>query len=174
MAGGHHHHHVKDKYRVRGITVAFEVEDVGGHFERFLAECPKMVWEELRYAVNETASGVRYRMRANAPVGPDAPHIAQDIEASKARHKKKTGTVSAVVGYWTPKQAGPNNQSTQAEVALYNEYKPNAQPFMRPAAEAEASEFAGSVRDALKRIAGNFTVGSAPSRSSGGSGTGLV
>lgn len=38
----------------------------------------------------------------------------------------------------------------EADVALFNEYSPNHQPFMRPALQAEASDFRRQLEDSLK------------------------
>lgn len=122
------------------ITVS--LEDVGGAYARFLREAPKVFRQCLIDAVDRTAFAAAQRMRAMAPVGPDAPHIRDFITT------KRRGLV-AQVGYIDATQsAGPNNDATIAEVALYNEYRPNAQPFMRPAAEGESKDFVRRVQAA--------------------------
>jgi hypothetical protein len=142
------------------------LEDVGGSFARFLREAPKVLRQELVYAVNETAQGVDQSMRSKAPVGPDAPHIADDIETLRARATKKS--VTARVGYF----GNGSDDSDQEHIALYNEYKPNTQPFMRPAAEDNAAEFVGSIKDALGRMENGLSR-SIPVPVSGGGGSGL-
>ncbi len=61
--------------------------------------------------------------------------------------------LTAYVGYIDATEAaGPHNTSTQAAVALFNEYKPNQQPFMRPSAEAETPDFVRRATDALGQL----------------------
>jgi hypothetical protein len=121
-------------------TSRIYIEDVDGSFKRFIQKAPKEVRANLQDAVRKTAFGVGQRMRANAPVGPDAPHIRNDIDVQHGRG------LSSKVGYF----GGSDNSSDQAHIALYNEFKPNAQPFMRPAAEDEESSFRQLATAALK------------------------
>jgi len=146
-------------------TTRVFIEDVGGSFAKFLRNAPKIMRAELKYAVNETAQGVESVMRSRAPQGPEAPHIRDDIETQGAAITKKY--VTAKVGYF----GGTGDDGDQEHVALYNEYKPNAQPFMLPAAEDMANDFRDSVKDALQRMENGLARSiSAPIGSGGGSG----
>jgi hypothetical protein len=127
-------------------TITVTLEDVNGSFARFLREAPRVARKEVAFAVQKATFQVAQRMRASAPVGPDAPHIRDAITTTQRGLTGQAGFINAT------EPAGPNNSATQAEVALYNEYTPNKQPFMRPAAEAEASGFVRGVREALGRV----------------------
>lgn len=122
------------------LTNRIYIEDVNGSFAAFIRNAPKEVKANLQHAVRITAFAVGQRMKANAPVGPDAPHIKDDIEVQNGRG------LSSKVGYF----GGNGDDSDQLHIALYNEFKPNAQPFMRPAADDEASEFRQLAEVALK------------------------
>jgi hypothetical protein len=89
------------------------------------------------------------RMKALAPRSDPqfAPHIQDEIEV-------KTRGLTARVGLLDP---GPTG--IEADVALFNEYAPNKQPFMRPAAEAEASEFQRHITRAIQKMEGKLQVG---------------
>jgi hypothetical protein len=143
------------RYRARSTVVG--IEDVGGRLERLFRDGPQVFKEELQHQVRISAVSLGQRMRALAPKGDLAPHIKDDVETSKASIGKKT--VSARVGFITPKRADSRSDTTQAEVALYNEFQPNVQPFMRPAAEAEASEFRQRIIKALQSAERNLSVG---------------
>lgn len=118
------------------------LEDIDGSFGRFFKAAPKEVRELLKGTVKTAAFGLGQRMKAAAPRSdPEfAPHIQDQIDV-KARG------LAARVGLL---DAGPTG--TEADVALFNEYTPNKQPFMRPAAEAEAPEFKRAVQMALKKL----------------------
>lgn len=110
------------------------LEDVGGRFALFVRQGPAVYRKAVLPTVQATAFEVRARMRRGAPVGPDAPHIRDDVEVDVSE-------LTALVGYITKPE--------QAAVALYNEYRPNKQPFMRAALEDEADEFRRAVTKAL-------------------------
>jgi hypothetical protein len=112
------------------------LEDVGGSFKRFLKNAVPTFRKQLAsVAVKGTSQAIKTRMVADAPEGPEAPHLKDAIDI--AQH----GTM-ALIGILDGTQpAAPGSTATMAEVALYNEYSPNHQPFMRPAAEAENSAF---------------------------------
>ncbi len=81
-----------------------------------------------------------------APVGPDAPHI-KDAVTYKQRGQM------ALVGFLDATQpAAPNSEASMADVALFNEYVPNGQPFMRPAAEQEDADFRKRVTQAIQKM----------------------
>jgi hypothetical protein len=122
------------------------IEDVGGSFARFLKQAPKVVKHHVIDAVELTAFSLGKRMEQDAPVGPDAPHI-KDFVTWKRRG------MTAQVGYLDATEAaGPGNTATIAGVALMNEYAPNKQPFMRPAAERESPIFVKRMKNAIKDI----------------------
>lgn len=116
----------------------FEVIDVNGSFKRFLKNAPKEARATLVPAVLVTAHKLEQRMASMAPVGPDAPHIARSITF---KHRGLTAQVGFLKEDFGAEPAADGSTATIAEVALYNEYKPNKQPFMLPAAEAESSDY---------------------------------
>lgn len=123
-----------------------EIEDVGGSFARFLREAPKVVKRCVIDAVELTAFSLDRRIEQDAPVGPVAPHIKDHVTWKRRGMSAQVGFLNAT----TP--AGPNNDSTIAAVAMFNEYMPNEQPFMRPAAEREGPLFVKRMRNALKDV----------------------
>lgn len=119
------------------------LEDTNGSFARFLRDAPKAMRNEIQAAVKTTCFAMQQRMRAQAPVGPDAPHIRDHVTYAVRGLSGRVGFIDAT------EAAGPHNTATLADVALYNEYTPNQQPFMRPAAEAEASDFTRRMKAAI-------------------------
>jgi hypothetical protein len=113
------------------------IEDVGGSFKRFLRQAPKVARAHLAKAVKDTTEAVRDHMARTAPVGPDAPHIAQEQEA-KSRGLRG--------------QAGILDNDHEAHIALFNEYAPNKQPFMMPAAFSQEQPFANRGKAALQAM----------------------
>lgn len=131
-------------------TITVEIDS--RQFERFLRQAPKEARSILSPDVKKTAFIVGQRIKAKAAVGPVAPHIKDDIEVRGANR----GSLIAKVGFW----GGPSGgNATQPEVALYNEYRPNQQPFMRPAADDEANDFGVRITRALKLLERRLTVG---------------
>jgi hypothetical protein len=122
---------------------AIQIEDVGGSFAKFLKNAPKDMRAYLQDAIEKTAFAMAGRMRAGAPVGPDSPHIRDAVTYKRRGLTAQVGFIDAT------EAAGPDNTATLADVALYNEYSPNKQPFMRPAAEAEASDFTRRMKAAV-------------------------
>lgn len=132
-----------------------EVVDVNGSFARFLKNAPKECRERVSAAVLVTAHKLAQRMGSVAPVGPDAPHIANTVTF---KHRGLTATVGYLAEDFGGDEAGDGSTATIAEVALYNEYRPNQQPFMRPSAEAESSDFVRRMAAAvasMERALGN-------------------
>lgn len=113
-----------------------EIEDVGGSFKKFVRNAPKVLRKHLEKSIGSTGPGLAERMKAMAAVGPDAPHMRDAIEV------RQRGAM-AEVGIFDPEQA---------EVALYNEYSPNHQPFMRPAAEQSDKDFVRQATNAVERM----------------------
>ncbi len=124
----------------------FVIEDVGGSFAKFLREAPRVARAHLHDAVEKTALALQQRMRAMAPVGPDAPHIRDAISYLRRGQTAQVGLLEAT------QPAAPGSSATLAEVGLYNEYSPNKQPFMRPAADMEDRAFIRRVTDAVKQM----------------------
>lgn len=135
----------------RGIVL----EDVGGSFARFVKESPRIARSFIHDAVEKSAFAMSRRMAATAPRGPDAPHIQQAIAYKRRGMRAEVGILEDVGSQ--PAAAG--SSATMAEVALYNEYRPNRQPFMMPAAEAEAATFTRRVSDAVKQMERSLTSG---------------
>ncbi len=119
--------------------VTVELIDVDGSFARFLKAAPKEMRAALSEAVGKTTFALAQRMKAQAPIGPDAPHMREAIEAQMPKRNSLMG------------RAGVFDNDTEAHVALYNEYRPNVQPFMRPAARDEDSDFKVRATKALQQ-----------------------
>lgn len=126
-------------------VVSVEMEDVAGGFARLCNAYPKEMRARISVAVLSQVHALAERMMHDAPVGPDAPHIAK---TATFKHNGLRGEAGYIDGHFGEMPAGDDNDATIAEVALYNEYNPNHQPFMRPAAEAEARPFGKRVEDA--------------------------
>ncbi len=124
--------------------ISATVVDVNGSFARFLREAPKVARKQLAAAVAKSTDRLAGRMIGFAPVGPDAPHIRDEIKVIRR----------GLVG-----RAGIFDNDEQAHVALYNEYAPNLQPFMMPAALLEATAFTQTVKDALQMMASDLERG---------------
>lgn len=120
-------------------SIGVELVDVNGSWARFLKAAPKDVRSALSDAVAKTTFAVAQRMKAMAAVGPEAPHMRDAIEAQLPKRNGLSG------------KAGIFDNDTEAHVALYNEYRPNAQPFMRPAARDEDSDFKVRATKALQQ-----------------------
>lgn len=131
-----------------------EVIDVAGSFERFFKLAPKIARAELSdTAVEPTTFSLRGRIAAAAPVGEDAPHIKERVEWKVRGLNGQAGYIDAT------EAAGPGSNASIADVALFNEYRPNRQPFMRPSADAEENAFKARALKALRNIEMKLTVG---------------
>jgi hypothetical protein len=115
-------------------------------FDRFIRRAPAEFRTALSSCVRKAAEDVADRMEAFAPVGPDAPHIRDDIKVRGAKGKQLT----ARIGYFDRTPSGGGGDATQPDVAMFNEYGKNNQAFMRPAANAEADNFAKRAIDAIR------------------------
>lgn len=124
------------------------IEDVDGSFQRFLTNAPKVARALLHDAVEKTAFALRNRMDATAPVGPDAPHIKEALTYKRRGMRAEVGILETE----GVEPAAPGSTASMADVALYNEYRPNAQPFMLPAAEAETADFRKRTTDAIRQL----------------------
>lgn len=134
--------------------VTVTIEDVGGTFKRFVTEAPKLCRKLLGTAVFLTSRRVLTAMEIGAPLGPDGQgatpddHIKYDLEENWA----SSHPLSARVGILKSPE--------QAAVALYNEYAPNKQPFMKIALLSQESSFHREAMAALKSIEAQFANGS--------------
>lgn len=132
-----------------GITV----EDVGGSFAKFTRNAAPTLKKHLGSRIDKTAQAMVQRMKAMAPVGPDAPHIRDAIDYVRIGNMAEIGIIDG------GQQAGPHNLATLADVALYNEYSPNRQPFMRPAAEQTDGDLQRNVTDAIEQMEQELSTG---------------
>jgi hypothetical protein len=123
-------------------------------FDRFIRRAPAEFRVALSGCVRKAAESIADRMEAFAPVGPDAPHIKDSIKVRGAKGKQLT----ARVGYFDRTPSGGGGDATQPDVAMYNEYMPNDQAFMRPAANAEADSFATRAIAAIRQAEGRLRV----------------
>jgi hypothetical protein len=127
--------------RTEKITIA--IEDVNGSFARLLKQAPKEARSFLSQAVATTTTAVAQRMRAHVPV--DEGDLKDAIDTRLPRGTRLVGEA----GVW---------DQEQGEVAIYNEYQPNKQAFMRPAAQDESDAFKQRAIRALKKLEAAFTV----------------
>ena len=105
------------------------IEDVGGSFARFLKQAPKVARAEIAKAVAKTAEHLADEMFDNAPPRSDTPpHVKDAIDYESRGLSGKAGVLAG------SEPAGGTDGTTQGMVALFNEYAPNKQPFMLPAA----------------------------------------
>jgi hypothetical protein len=129
----------------RGSRITIEIEDVNGSFAKMIKAAPKEVRAFLSQAVSTTTVAVKQRMQVLVPVEEG------DLKAAIDTKLPKGNRLMGQAGVFDPEQA---------EVALLNEYRPNTQPFMRPAALDEAEDFKQRAIRALKKaeaaLAGTF------------------
>lgn len=126
--------------------ITIQLEDVNGSFKSFLEKAPREARAALHEVVEKTAFSLQQRMKALAPVGPDAPHIRDAITYVRRGQRAEIGLINAT------EPASPGSNTTLAEVGMYNEYNPNRQPFVRPAAEAENPDFTKRVTVAIQQM----------------------
>ena len=124
--------------RITRYTV--RIEDVGGSFARFVKQAPKEARELCKAAVRTTTFAVLQRMKATAPVGPEAPHMKAALDLKISGLRGRAGILTST------------GEGDDAHVALYNEYLPNKQAFMRPAAMAEKPDFTRRMKEALGQL----------------------
>jgi hypothetical protein len=122
----------------RTDRITIEFEDVNGSFARMIREAPKVAREYLSRAVTDTTLAVRDRMEKLVPVDEGDLYEAIDV-----RVPRKTGLMG---------RAGVFDNPELVSRALFNEYIPNKQPFMRPAAVDEANAFEARARKALQQM----------------------
>jgi hypothetical protein len=73
-------------------------------------------------------------------VAADAPHIKDALDSKVSGLSGRAGILVS------------EGEDGPAHIALYNEYLPNEQAFMRPAAQAEQSEYVRRMKDALGQL----------------------
>jgi hypothetical protein len=130
--------------------VMVNVVDVNKSFARFIQYASRgEARKRLNAPVLLTADALAQRMKATAPVGPDDAHIRDAITFTQRGNSAAVGLLAQDFG---GDSAGDGTGATMAEVALYNEYSPNKQPFMRAAAEADDGPFRRRIEDALQSI----------------------
>jgi hypothetical protein len=136
------------------VKITAELEDVGNTFRTFVTEAPKLTRKLLGTAVFLTSRRVLGSMEAGAPKGPDGQgltpgeHIKFDLDENWSASRP----LSARVGIL--------DDPEQALVALWNEYSPDEQPFMVPAALANEAQFQVEAAAALGRLEKQFAAGS--------------
>jgi hypothetical protein len=101
-------------------------------------EAPKEVRAYLSHAVSTTTVAIGQRMQATVPV--DSGDLKRAIDWKLPRRNGLMGRVGVL------------DDPNQAAIALFNEYRPNRQAFMRPAMEAEAGAFASRCKRALEQV----------------------
>jgi hypothetical protein len=129
-----------------GMTVT--VEDVGGSFAAFKKNAPKEFKSAMSDPVSKTTFAVWQRMRAVAPVGPEAPHMRDALQAKLPKRDALSGFV------------GIFDNDEEAHVALFNEYRPNEQPFMRMSLYEEDALFKARATKALQQAERDLSVSS--------------
>lgn len=135
----------------RNQTV-ISLEDVGGSFRAFLKNAPRETRAYVHDAVEKTAFAMCRRMEHLAPVGPDSPHIKDALTYKRRGQRAEIGLLDAT------QQASPGSSASLADVGLFNEYSPNKQAFMRPAAESENVPFTRRVTAAMQAVEKALTV----------------
>ena len=125
----------------RTEKISITIEDVNGSFARLIKQAPKEARSFLSQAVATTTVAVSQRMRARVPVDEGELKAAIDVRLPKGTR------LAGEAGVFDGEQAG---------VALYNEYQPNVQPFMRPSAQDEAEDFKQRAIKALKKLESAF------------------
>jgi hypothetical protein len=144
----------------RSRQIGVTVED-DGSFKRFIRKAPGEARRAMLQAITSTAGGVKTGVKSRAPVGPDAPHIKDDVDVRIG--KESARTIWAKVGYLSEKPAGGTDpDATQPAVAFWQEYgrgRGSKRPtrFMFPSAEGETgaylSRMVRALRDAERRLA---------------------
>ena len=121
----------------RAFRITTRLEDVNGSFKRMCEQAPREAKALMASAVQVTTFALGQRMKATAPVSDEAPHMRDDISISVRGLNGRAGILKA------------SGEGDSAHIALYNEFLPNKQPFMRPAAIAEKSDFARRAKEAI-------------------------
>lgn len=128
--------------------VTIRIVDVDGSLRKFIRTFPQLTKDECTKAIRTTARRVLQRMEAKVAVGPDAPHLRDDL-SYEVGNKSLFGRIG-ILEDAAQKLAAPGSDATQGEVAIMNEYKPDRQPFMGNSLRAEADAFAALVEKGLQ------------------------
>jgi hypothetical protein len=127
-----------------------EITDVNGSFARFTSQGGKMLRERLSHAIGLTAVALQARAEQEAPYGPEGEgadpsgHIRLELET-----RQRSGALFAEVGVYDP---------LGAEVALFNEYTPDRQPFLRPAAQQVDRLFTQNSQEAIAQLERDLSI----------------
>lgn len=123
--------------------------DVNGSCKRLFEEAPKKLKQFLGTAVFLTSSGVKRDMEAGAQLGPGGEGLTPDTHIKfEIEWMGNPKALSQRVGVFTP---------GDADVALYNEYSPDHQPFMVPAAKNNSALLLKEATIALQKVERYFT-----------------
>lgn len=127
------------------MKITTEIIDVGGRYAKLFVNAPKVVRRELGQAVAKATERVADEMFDRAPArSDDPPHVKDAIDYVSRGLNGRAGILDGGAS------AGKGD-ATMGEVALYNEFEPNEQPFARPGADAAAQPFADLATKALER-----------------------
>jgi hypothetical protein len=127
--------------------IRVDVVDVNGSFARFSSRAPKAMRAELKKLVTRIANRVSDEMYDKAPPRSEVPpHVRDAIDVKQVGLTARVGILDG--------EGDSGTDATMGEVALFNEYSPNRQPFVRPAAvasERPAAEYASKTLAAVER-----------------------
>lgn len=132
--------------------IAVEIVD-DGSFRRFINKGGPIVRAMVMEAISDTSKATKAKVSREAPVGPWAPHIKDDVDI---RLSKDSGrTLWGKVGYLSQKPAGGTDpNATQPYVALWQEYGTKAghkkNKFMWRSAESEVGDYRSRMIQALQ------------------------
>jgi hypothetical protein len=138
------------------------LEDVNGSFARLIDNGPKEARKLVQAAVKSTCFALERRMATSAPVGPDSPHLREAVSHKVHGLNGRVGYIEGQGGDDASRADAPTWNGmvmTNAWVALFNEYNPNRQPWMKPSAERESSDFVKRVADAMGQVERNLSGG---------------
>lgn len=134
------------------MKVGIEIVDVGGRFARLASNSSREFRRALAPAVAKGTERLADEMfDLSPPRSDDPPHVKDAIDYESRGLSGKAGILNGG-------ESAGSGDTTMGEVALFNEYDPNEQPFMRPAAENVANDFARDVTQALERAVRSLAV----------------
>ena len=122
-----------------------EIVDVGGRFTGLAKNASREFRRALAGAVAKGTERLADEMfDLSPPRSDDPPHVKDAIDYTSRGLSGKAGILNGA-------ESAGSGDTTMGEVALFNEYDPNDQPFMRPAADNVANDFANDCTQALER-----------------------
>jgi hypothetical protein len=124
-----------------------EIVDLNRSMEKFVKTGAKEIKKRLQVPVLATAFRLQQRMSSMAPEGPDAPHIKNTVTF---KHRGLRAEVGYLAEDFGAEPAADGSTASIADVARYNEYNPNNQAFMLPAATLEAKPFVQRMIEAVQ------------------------